>query len=376
MRTYHFITTIVLFFFVFDLSGQTSRLSKIIMDDGNQKFEAQISMTSNIPNDGFEKDDLFFRTDGGVFFRLDDNKNGISGGKGFSILDRNSYHIFVVDEAKRRVGINTTTPNYTFQVNHAKRNSSSGKDQEGLSIRNSENRHDWTFYTNSRGNLNLYYEKNFKGYFSPSSGKYFQQSDARFKSNISYLGGEELSKIMALRPSSYFYNDVAKTEQQKTYGLIAQELQKVYPDMVQKIGDEEGYTDGRLTVSYTDLIPVLIAGMQEQQKQIAALQDEIADLKGIVETRSTRSKIEKIELKNAPNPGTAQTIITYELPHQVKTANIQIFDMNGRLLENFDLNNQTKGNLILELDDYSKGMYKYSLIADGTIVMTKSLIVQ
>jgi hypothetical protein len=56
-------------------------------------------------------------------------------------------------------------------------------------------------------------------------------------------------------------------------GLIAQEVQKVLPEAV----DED--QTGMLSVRYTELIPLLVASIQEQQAQIKELQDEIISLK-------------------------------------------------------------------------------------------------
>ena len=57
-------------------------------------------------------------------------------------------------------------------------------------------------------------------------------------------------------------------------GVIAQELQNVLPDLVRGNISEE-----YLSVDYTSLIGLLIAGMQEQQKTIEELKNEINNLK-------------------------------------------------------------------------------------------------
>jgi len=57
-------------------------------------------------------------------------------------------------------------------------------------------------------------------------------------------------------------NDSLKATQ---YGLIAQEVQKVFPEMVSTV-DEEGH----IGVSYEQMIPVLVEALLEQQEQIEA----------------------------------------------------------------------------------------------------------
>jgi hypothetical protein len=58
----------------------------------------------------------------------------------------------------------------------------------------------------------------------------------------------------------------------RTFGLLAQDLEKVYPDMV--FTDE----DGNMSIYYTELIPVLINVAKEQQALIEDLQKRLLTL--------------------------------------------------------------------------------------------------
>ena len=60
------------------------------------------------------------------------------------------------------------------------------------------------------------------------------------------------------------------------FGLIAQELQKIYPELVQaNLDTGDGSGEKYLTINYSALIPILIQTMQEQQAQIDALNQQI-----------------------------------------------------------------------------------------------------
>ena len=61
-------------------------------------------------------------------------------------------------------------------------------------------------------------------------------------------------------------------DQPSRYGLIAQELEMVLPDLVTN-------WNGKLAVNYTELIPPLIAALKGMQQQLAQLQREIDALK-------------------------------------------------------------------------------------------------
>ena len=88
-------------------------------------------------------------------------------------------------------------------------------------------------------------------------------SDARLKSNIVSLGST-LSKLLLIDGKAY---TMKSNEAIEKIGLLAQEVQKAFPELVKEAGDEEG----TLSVNYQGMIPVLINAIKEQQKQIREL---------------------------------------------------------------------------------------------------------
>ncbi|MBL0055224.1 MAG: tail fiber domain-containing protein [Chitinophagaceae bacterium] len=98
-------------------------------------------------------------------------------------------------------------------------------------------------------------------------GTLTQASDARLKENIQPLN-PALENLLQL--SGYSYDWIGENkDKEKQIGLLAQEVQKVYPQLV-KQNDR-----GELSVNYTGLIPVLLEGMKEQQKEINELKEAI-----------------------------------------------------------------------------------------------------
>ncbi len=63
------------------------------------------------------------------------------------------------------------------------------------------------------------------------------------------------------------------TLQKRQYGIIAQEVEQVFPEMVMTT------TNGLKAVSYQQLIPVLIEALKDQQKVIESLQLDVEELK-------------------------------------------------------------------------------------------------
>ncbi len=93
-------------------------------------------------------------------------------------------------------------------------------------------------------------------------------SDARYKKQISLLQNP-IQKIMAIKGVEYFMRTdefpAKHFDTKLQVGLIAQDVEKVLPQAVQT--DSEGYK----SVDYAKVVPLLIEGMKEQQKQIEEL---------------------------------------------------------------------------------------------------------
>jgi hypothetical protein len=104
------------------------------------------------------------------------------------------------------------------------------------------------------------------------STSWTSSSDIRIKNVIGKVENA-LEKIDTLSPIFYeLKDDKLKT---KRVGLIAQEVYEVLPESVDKPIKEEDVWG----VRYTELIPLLVASIQEQQAQIKELQDELVLLK-------------------------------------------------------------------------------------------------
>jgi len=114
-------------------------------------------------------------------------------------------------------------------------------------------------------------------------------SDEKFKTNIKDIDPTDaLSNISKIKPIKYnlkqfdivqtagdttsitkYYNESDQLFTKAKYGVIAQDLQKIYPDLVYQDGE------GNLSVDYTGLIPIMIKVIQTQQKKIEDFEEKI-----------------------------------------------------------------------------------------------------
>ena len=250
---------------------------------------------------------------------------------------------------------------------------------------------------------------NYAGFFAgPVFATTYSSSDRKLKKNIEDVGAA-MDIIGKLQPKQYEYRQDGDYKfmhlpEGKHYGLIAQDLEQVLPTLVKDskfdpniVKDMGGIkqdpahptaapkTDKAQpaeaidfkAVNYTELIPIMIKGMQEQaelikqqQQQINDLKQEVAQLKGNgFNTISGSGKL----MQATPNPSSSTTRISYNLPAGVNQAQLLLTDAQGKIIKAISLNNS--GTVDLNTGGLSSGVYNYSLLINGKIADTKKLVV-
>jgi hypothetical protein len=119
---------------------------------------------------------------------------------------------------------------------------------------------------------NKLYITNYSGgvYLTQGATSWTANSDIRIK-NINSNITNAVEKLSTLQTINFCYkDDISKKE---NLGLIAQEVEMVFPELI------ETNNDGILGVRYTELIPVLIEAIKEQQEQIKELKLELDKIK-------------------------------------------------------------------------------------------------
>ena len=98
-------------------------------------------------------------------------------------------------------------------------------------------------------------------------------SSRRFKQDIREIAGDS-DRLMRLRPVAFSYKPEFDPTGVTQYGLIAEEVAEVYPDLVTL--DREGRPEG---VRYHLVAPLLLNEVQKQRRTIDSQQAEIEELK-------------------------------------------------------------------------------------------------
>ena len=112
-------------------------------------------------------------------------------------------------------------------------------------------------------------------------GENKQSSDRRLK----YVGKENTSGLDKIRQLKVF-NYTLKIDEKKTphVGVIAQDLQKIFPDAVKK------GVDGFLSIRFEDMFYAMINAIKELDSRITALEKENAELKKRLEVLEAKIK--------------------------------------------------------------------------------------
>jgi len=254
------------------------------------------------------------------------------------------------------------------------------------------------------GGLYKTFSQRYAGYFagdvevnglSTVKGVSVLTSDFRYKQNIADLRQAVINKLYLLNPVEYNYkqrynehtdaegnrvqvgefDEESQIFQKKHYGLIAQELREIYPNLVYEDGD------GYLSVDYVGIIPLLISSVKELNEKIDALERMLnfnaapqnAPAKAPQQQETTGETVAAL-YQNTPNPFNENTEIAFYLPQSVTNAMLCVYDMNGKQLSQNIITQRGSSVFVVNGNQYGAGMYLYSLIADNQLIDTKRMI--
>ena len=149
----------------------------------------------------------------------------------------------------------------------------------------------------------------------------------------------------------------------KRIGFLAQDIQKVLPELVQT--DE----NGMMSIDYIGFIPLIVESLKQMQQTIQDQQKEIETLQSFLpaETKSmfrSTSNEEVSVVEGAKLYNRAGASVSYTLPATYNTADLKVFDISGKLLKKIVL---TGNNSIVDLNssEIGYGTFVYTLFVDG-----------
>lgn len=174
-------------------------------------------------------------------------------------------------------------------------------------------------------------------------------SDEKVKTNIKNLNSS-LDKVLNLRGVSYNWKkDVANRnfDDFKQIGFIAQEVEKVLPEVVGK--DE----NGNYAMNYQAIIPVLAEAIKEQNAVISELKAKIEIL--LIASTNNTTSVKDVEnslglaemMQNKPNPFNKETTITCIIPEASSNSVLFIYDIQGKQLRKTEIKQKGKTDITI-----------------------------
>ncbi len=106
-------------------------------------------------------------------------------------------------------------------------------------------------------------------------GNFINASDINLKQDITPLKQEHINNLLNLNTYSYTFKDDQTNKLH--YGLIAQEVEENFPELVTQkpyidVNNQESNYKG---INYLELIPLLVNTVKKQQKEINELQNKL-----------------------------------------------------------------------------------------------------
>ena len=120
--------------------------------------------------------------------------------------------------------------------------------------------------------------------------------------------------------------------------------------------------------------------VQDQQTQINELKSLVEQLLADrSETSKNKTHLLSLERKallaqNQPNPFHENTLVHYFIPADVKRAQLQVTNFDGKVIAQLPLTETGNGQVTIQSKTYPAGTYFYSLVLDGQVTETKRMV--
>jgi hypothetical protein len=195
---------------------------------------------------------------------------GTGGGKPYYSLDINGAFGFSmgINNPNNQMIINTSWNFNTTAANNAIIINRFGQSRVSIPEQGGQVASDWP--GNWGGGIATY---DFLA-FGVLANSFNTRSDRRLKNNISELNSSSISNYLKLRPVTFYWNQDKQRDTNLQYGFIAQEVETIFPEMV-NTGTDEMQTK---SVNYQALHALSLKVIQAQQAEIEELKKKQAEL--------------------------------------------------------------------------------------------------
>lgn len=204
--------------------------------------------------------------------------------------------------------------------------------------------------------------------------KYREQDDSKFseanksQNSLDSQAPTDAASIEKANKDKLFQSEINRVESEeanrKRIGFLAQDVQKVLPELVQT--DDKGV----MSIDYIGFIPLIVESIKEMQLTIQNQNEQIENLQRLL-SGDPESKLRSSSTSNSTNMIEGAKLynregasVSYSLPFAFTTANIQVYDITGRMIKDFNLD-KTNNALNISPSEIGYGTFVYVLFVDG-----------
>lgn len=170
---------------------------------------------------------------------------------------------------------------------------------------------------------------------------------------------------------------IHETEMVKHYGVDAEQLKTVFPELVTQ--DQQG----DYCVNYSEMVPLLLQSIRELSAKVEKLEENQGIITQKAKAKSTSTDIvnESADIdivhmsQNTPNPFCESSVITLQIPPKANNASIQFYNLNGKRTKEITIKERGETNVTVYASDLAEGMFIYSLLIDGKVQLTRKMII-
>lgn len=199
-------------------------------------------------------------------------------------------------------------------------------------------------------------------------------SDRRLKQDIAPIA-DAMSIVNRLE--GVYYKWIGNKEAGRQVGFIAQDVQKVLPEVV--VGQEGDIEKGEtLGMAYQNIVPVLVEALKEKDREITELKQRLERIERALGSQGKLQDGDNAEgmslQQNVPNPFTAHTSIPYSIDRSGIVL-IELFTAEGVRLRTLENARKEKGSHSVSLDGsgLAAGTYIYTLSLNGRQLSRKAI---
>lgn len=289
-----------------------------------------------------------------------------------SFLTTNTTNAQIYTDSNGRVGIGTTSPTKKLDIEggsfRVRYSNTSPYIRYPLEInttamdpRIQSNRHIVFYHTSGTGFIDIY------------AKTLYERSDKNDKENIQKVGDGYLDKVLSLNAVKYNWkSDETKLEE---VGFLAQDVEKVFPEVVKGAAGIEGKS-----IAYSHMVPVLVEALKEQQsmmdQQNELLQFLSQKVEALEETNSKPLVPKKTGIiKVYPNPTKGNATLDVFIEKNIANAEIRLTDMRSKTVMSTLVSERGLATVNMELGTLEKGSYVYTLLIDGQKSDSKIIII-